>query len=174
VSYDVYPYGLVLHRGSLYLVGWAPEHEEIRHWKVDRIEAAEVTQVHFQRPEGFDLEEHLARSFGIYHGEGDYHVRVRFSRNVARYVEEKTWHPSQKLTRQKDGSLAAEFDLSTTEEIKRWILSFGKNAAVLAPECLRREMNDELRSTLLQYRPGPKPAKPTPRQSPHEDPNHES
>jgi len=101
-------------------------------------------------------------------------VRVRFSRNVARYVEEKTWHPSQKLTRQKDGSLAAEFDLSTTEEIKRWILSFGKNAAVLAPECLRREMNDELRSTLLQYRPGPKPAKPTPRQSPHEDPNHES
>ncbi|MFH1921538.1 MAG: WYL domain-containing protein, partial [Planctomycetota bacterium] len=32
-TYDVYPYGLTYHRGSLYLVGWSPDHEEIRHWK---------------------------------------------------------------------------------------------------------------------------------------------
>ncbi len=31
VTYDVYPYGLTYHRGSLYLIGWAPQHEEIRH-----------------------------------------------------------------------------------------------------------------------------------------------
>lgn len=36
VTYDVYPYGLAYHRGSLYLVGFAPDHREIRHWKVDR------------------------------------------------------------------------------------------------------------------------------------------
>ena len=38
MTYDVYPYGLTYHRGSLYLIGWTPDHEEIRHWK-DRIEA---------------------------------------------------------------------------------------------------------------------------------------
>ena len=56
VTYDIYPYGLTYHRGHLYLIGWAPEHEEIRHWKVDRIEDAEATQVHFNRPEDFDLD----------------------------------------------------------------------------------------------------------------------
>ena len=69
VTYDVYPYGLTYHRGSLYLIGRAPQHDAIRHWKVDRIEAAEATEVPFQRPEDFDLQGHLSKSFGVYQGE---------------------------------------------------------------------------------------------------------
>jgi len=42
------------------------------------------------------------------------------------------------------GSLLAEFDLSNTEEIKRWILSFGRHAEVIAPEELRGEMAQEV------------------------------
>jgi len=30
--------GITYHRGSLYLIGRSPDHDEIRHWKVDRIE----------------------------------------------------------------------------------------------------------------------------------------
>jgi len=150
-TYDVYPYGLIYHRGSLYLVGWAPQHEEIRHWKVDRIEALELTPIHFQRPESFDLDRHLADSFGIFQGKGSYHLRIRFSREVARYVQEKSWHPSQKLSPQKDGSLSAEFDLGDTEEIKRWILSFGRNAEVLEPEGLRREIQEEVQTLMTTY-----------------------
>lgn len=37
VTYDVHPYGLILHRGTLYLVAFAPHHGEVRHYKVDRI-----------------------------------------------------------------------------------------------------------------------------------------
>jgi len=48
---------------------------------------------------------------------------------VARYVSESNWHESQKLTPQKDGSVLAEFQLSDTEEIKRWIMSFGQHAS---------------------------------------------
>ena len=55
-------------------------------------------------------------------------MKVRFSPTVARYVTESNWHSSQKLTPQKDGSLIAEFDLDHTEEIKRWIQSFGRHA----------------------------------------------
>jgi len=43
VTYDVYPYGFTYHLGSLYLVGRKCEDDSIRHWKVDRIENAEVT-----------------------------------------------------------------------------------------------------------------------------------
>ncbi|NQU21309.1 MAG: WYL domain-containing protein [Candidatus Nealsonbacteria bacterium] len=70
VTYDVYPYGLTYHRGSLYLIGWAPDHEEIRHWKVDRIEDAEATQV--QRPQGARERRHriVARPFQDGRGPG--------------------------------------------------------------------------------------------------------
>jgi len=72
----------------------------------------------------------LAKSFGVFHGDGEVRVRVRFLPAVARYVEESTWHPSQKLTKHRDGSVIAEFQLDGTEEIKRWIMSFGKQAQV--------------------------------------------
>ena len=154
VTYDVYPYGFTYHRGSLYLIGHSPDHNEVRHWKVDRIEDAEITRFPFNRPADFDLREHLRGSFGIFHGEGEVHVKVRFSADVARYVQEKTWHPSQRLTPQKGGSLIAEFDLDGTKEIKRWILGFGRHAEVLEPEELRVEVAKELESAVTGYRVG--------------------
>ena len=153
VTYDIYPYGLIYHRGALYVVGWSPDHEEIRHWKVNRIEEAEVTQVPFQRPDDFNLREHLTKSFGVYHGDGPgvVHVKVHFDPAAARYVSESRWHASQKLTPQKDGSLIAEFDLRDTEEIKRWVLSFGQDAEVVEPEGLRGEIGSEIESMLGKY-----------------------
>ena len=53
VTYDIYPYGLIYHRGALYLVGRSPQREEICHWKVSRIEDAEVTDVPFPAARGF-------------------------------------------------------------------------------------------------------------------------
>ena len=142
-TYDVYPVGVVYFRGSLYLVGWAPRREEIRHWKVDRIEDLELTDFRFNPLEGFDLKQHLSSFFGIFHGDENVHVTIHFSATVARYVREGNWHPSQKLSLQKDGRLIAEFDLTSTEEIKRWIMGFGRHATVLEPESLAIEIRDE-------------------------------
>ena len=82
---------------------------------------------------------------------------------MARYVCESNWHDSQKLTPQKDGGVVAEFDLSDTEEIKRWIMSFGQHAVVQEPESLRAEIVQELNSLLAAY--SPEPGK-TPRRRP--------
>ena len=60
----------------MYLIGHSPDRDEIRHWKVDRIEQAEVTKIPFYRPADFDVQEHLRASFGIYHGRGDVRVEV--------------------------------------------------------------------------------------------------
>ena len=148
VTYAMSPYGLAYHRGSLYLVGRTRRHEDICHWKVDRIEAVELKDQRFQRPEDFDLQKHLAKSFGVFHDDGDVCIKVRFSPAVARYIEESTWHPSQKLTQQRDSGVIAEFQLDGTEEFKRWIMSFGKHAQVLEPQRLRVEIIEELSEAL--------------------------
>ncbi len=154
VTYIVWPYGLAYHRGSLYLVGRTRRHNEICHWKVDRIAGVALNGEKFERPEDFDLQKHLAKSFGVYQGEGEVCVKVRFAPAVARYVEESTWHPSRRLTRQRDGSVIAEFALDGTEEIKRWIMSFGKHAKVLEPQELRDEMVGELQEAMDLYTAG--------------------
>jgi len=150
-AYDIYPHGLAYHRNSLYVVGWAPRHEQFRIWKVDRIEAAHLEDLRFERREDFDLEAHFAKSFGVFHGDGDVHVKIRFSSRAARYVREGTWHHSQTLTPQKDGSLLAEFDLDGTEEIKRWVLSFGREAEVVGPEELRTTIAEEARNMFAEH-----------------------
>ena len=155
-TYDIYPYGLTYHRGSLYLVGHAPDHNAVRHWKVNRIEQVELTELRFSLPKDFDLEAHFAKSFGVFQGEGDVHVKVRFAPAVARYVAESRWHSSQKLTQQQDGSLLAEFQLSNSEEIKRWIMSFGKHAVVLEPASLANAIHEEATDVCRAYLPSPR------------------
>ncbi len=151
VTYDVYPYGLTYHRGSLYLVGRAPQYDQIRCWKIDRMTDARVAEFPFQLPEGFNLRDYLAHSFGIWDGHGEVCVKIRFSSQVARYIQEKNWHASQKLTVQPDGSLLAEFTLSSTEEIKSWALSFGQQAVVLEPASLVAQIAEEVREMGRNY-----------------------
>lgn len=154
VTVEVYPYGLVHHNGALYLVAFSREHNELRHYKVNRIRAIDIQaqQIPIQRPADFDLKRHLTDSFGIMRGAGvSQRVRIRFTHEVARIVREKTWHPSQKLTDQPDGSLIAEFLLNDLREVTSWVLSFGAKAEVLEPKSLRVEIASELTESLARY-----------------------
>ncbi len=155
---DVYPYGLERHKGSLYLAAFAPEHDRIRRYKVDRIDAIQTSSFVFQRPADFDLAALSARSFGIYDGDDDVTVVVKFLPAVARYVQESNWHASQDLTRQRDGSLLARFQLSSTVEIKSWVLSFGANAVVVEPEECRLAIAQELEQMIKAYQGHPQKA----------------
>ncbi len=142
---DVWPYGVIGHRGALYLAAPAPGDATIKHYKVDRIERVEVGATKFRRPASFDLDSHMAPAFGVYRGVGEpTEVRVRFGPAAARYVRESSRHRGQRLVDEPGGGLIAEFRVSGTEEIKRWILGFGAKAVVLGPESLRREIAEEL------------------------------
>ncbi len=151
VTYDVHPYTLTRHRDMLYLIGFKPEDNAFRTWKVNRIEAAEVDSMPYARRADFDAEQFLSGSLGIFHATGDVHVAIRFSAEVARYVEESQWHASQQCDRQADGSLLVRLDLSGTTEAKNWVLSFGRHAEVVEPEALRTELREEYRTALKRY-----------------------
>ena len=157
VTLELYPYGIVFHRGSLYLIAYSRDHEtrskpatdkgglapsplgacppfspsppvpgdesanSLRHFKIDRVTDVDVTTLQFSLDPGFQLQKHLANSFGIFQGDDrpDHlqKIRIRFSKEAARYVQEKTWHPSQTLTREKDGSVVLEVSLNNTNQI---------------------------------------------------------
>jgi predicted DNA-binding transcriptional regulator YafY len=149
---DVHPYGLILHKGALYLIAMDPREDKIKHYKVDRIEEVEVSAFPFRRPEGFSLSAHLSSTFGVYKSDAaPTTIKVRFAPAVARYVLESRWPGCQQPVKQRDGSVLAEFRLAGTEELKSWLLGFGSKALVLEPEPLRREIAEELKSLLAAY-----------------------
>lgn len=153
VSYvDIHPQGLVQHRHSLYLVALDGTLDEIRHYKVDRMFEVNVTRMQSQRHKNFDMRAHLAGSFGIHFTNAEpVTIRVRFASVVARYVQEKKFHPTQQATRGPDGSVILTFELSDLVELKSWILGFGANAVVLEPVSLRNEIIEDLRTGLEAY-----------------------
>ncbi len=100
VEQELGPQGLIWHNGSLYLIAWSARRQEIRNYKIDRIEDAEIgSDLKYAVPETFSLEEWQQRAFGVFHGGGvdEYTVVIHFSRDAARYVQEAHWHESQKF-----------------------------------------------------------------------------
>ncbi len=149
---DIHPYALVHHKQALYVIAWSKDHESIRTFKVDRITHVELHKWIFNRPEDFDPAAHLEHSFGIFSSDkAPETVKVRFAPGVSRILEEKKFHPSQKLTTQWDGSIFAEYQLGPLEEFTSWLLSFGPQVEVLEPEHLRTRVIDSLKQTLHHY-----------------------
>lgn len=153
VEQEIYPLGMIHHRGSLYLIAWSSRRQEVRNYKVDRIDSVDVQNLRYEVPRDFSLRDWLANSFGVYRSGRTtlQTIRVRFTRAAARYVQESRWHHSQQLKPQKDGSLIAEFRLPDIAEIKHWILSFGPRATVLEPAELVEEIQQDLQTMLGNY-----------------------
>jgi predicted DNA-binding transcriptional regulator YafY len=78
-------------------------------------------------------------------------VKVRISSGWARWVGEKIWHESQKITKLPDGGLDITFRVAGLDEIKRWVLSLGPEAVVLEPEKLKEMVRKDLSRNLAQY-----------------------
>lgn len=152
---DVYPYGLTLHKGAIYILAFSPEHDQLRTYKLDRISAIEPTQLRFNKPADFNLADLYSNSFGVFQGKDLTNVKVSFRPAVARYVSERQWHASQTLAPQPDGSLLATFELNSTVEIKSWLLSFGENAIILEPASLREEIVATIEKLAASYRQEP-------------------
>ncbi|MDI6756218.1 MAG: WYL domain-containing protein [Thermodesulfobacteriota bacterium] len=92
----------------------------------------------------------IRHSFKVMHDEL-YTVKVRISPDWARWVGEKIWHESQKVTKLPDGGLEITFRVAGLDEIRRWVLSFGPECQVLEPDILKRLAREDLNKSLAQY-----------------------
>jgi predicted DNA-binding transcriptional regulator YafY len=59
---------------------------------------------------------------------------------VATRFHEASWHPSEVVAEEADGSLSWRATVAGPIEIRLWILSWGDNVEVLAPQALRDDV----------------------------------
>ncbi len=147
------PYALWFKNNTLYLVAYCHRREQARIFAVDRISMIQATTERFSVPAGFDLDRYLADCFGVMRGD-TCNVRIRISPAWARYVAERTWHPSQHIQRQIDGGIEIAFRVAGLEEIRQWVLSLGPEARVLEPPELKASVAESLAAALALYDTG--------------------
>jgi predicted DNA-binding transcriptional regulator YafY len=125
---------------ALYLIGWDETRDALRTFKIERIRDVALTPRTFELPEGDGLESTLRRAWDIIADQPPTDVVLRFSPSVAARVREATWHPTQQVAQDDDGSLTWRATVAGTIEIRLWILSWGDDVEVLAPPDLRKDV----------------------------------
>jgi predicted DNA-binding transcriptional regulator YafY len=136
---------------SCYVIGYDAWAQDLRTFKLDRLERAQMLDKSYQIPLEFDANNYLADSWGIMRGENLTEVVLQFSPDVAGLVQERTWHISQTIDELADGALLFSVRVSDPREMRPWIRSWGADVEILEPVSLRDELKQETRRLASLY-----------------------
>ena len=151
-SYEIDPYRLVYYRGGLYLYARAHEYQEIRTFAVERVQQVEVREAGFEVPADFSPSDYARSAFGIFGGKAET-IELVFSAEIAGYVRERTWHESQALTDEADGSVRLTLEVAPSFDLKSWIKGFLPHVEVIRPAGLRDEIAREILAARAAFPP---------------------
>jgi len=143
-TYRFDPYTLLFYGGALYLGGYAHNRKALRLFLVDRIEELTVLDGRFDVPQDFSAGDLTGSAFGLI-DEKQQTIKVRFGSAIGHLIRERTWHPSQVLIEESDGSLVLCFEASGEKEILAWLYSYLPYVQVLEPEDLKVKFLENLK-----------------------------
>jgi predicted DNA-binding transcriptional regulator YafY len=137
------PYGLIHVAGPWMLVAYCHKRQDIRHFRLDRMEDVALLDKVFTRP----------ADFKFMHQERDDRpimVRVLFDVETARWVRET---PSffQVAEEECTDGLLVTLKVRHPNEVLSWVLSWGSHVRVLEPETLRETLAVEAQRMLENH-----------------------
>ena len=146
------PYRLWFSRRAWYVIGRSSLHRATRTFHLGRIQELTPLDDGYKMPRGFSLERHLRNAWHMIPERGrNQRVVVRFSKLVARNVADVSWHKTQRVTWNADGSIDFQVNVSGLGEISWWILGYGDQAEVLEPAALRDIVVNRAKRMLANY-----------------------
>jgi proteasome accessory factor B len=137
---SVLPLRLFVHDQAPYLVCLFLPRRAVGTLNLQRLGGLQVTERRAKPPANFDVERWESSAFGIFSGGKPTTYVLRFATDVAPYIRERVWHPSQKLREQRDGALELTFTCDASPEVSAWVASWRHWVEVIEPEELRQEL----------------------------------
>jgi predicted DNA-binding transcriptional regulator YafY len=138
--------------GDWTVVAWDDWRQGPREFALSRVQEYAVLEARFQyRPE-LSPERYREHTFRTEHGSaGPYEVALRFDAYQARWIRERTWHPSQTVEELPDGGLLLRLTVAGEGDLVRWVLGYGCHVVVEEPAWLRERVAEELRRAAERY-----------------------
>ncbi len=151
VARDLDPYHAVRFKGDWYIIGHCYLRKDIRTFSMSRILSVKQTGDSFTIPDDFDFKKLSGSHFGIHWSNEEINVKIRFNKRVAEYVQERTWHPSQRIEKCENGDVILSLSVNHLLELKRWILSWGEDAYVIEPHSFAKSIETTLVNARNHY-----------------------
>ena len=146
------PYFLDIYRGSNpYLIGFCHKRQAIRDFRIDRIKNLKILDETFEKDSSFDPKAYLEKRFQNEGGDKLFSVTIWFNPSSAPFIKERRWHTSQKLVEHPDGSLTLHLVVAGLNDLKRWVLGYGKGAIVKEPQELVQLIKREVEEMSQYY-----------------------
>jgi proteasome accessory factor BC len=146
------PFHLVFRGGQFYLIGHSHERDAVRVFRLSRIQGkvgyASKAEHDFSPPEDFDRRDYGQRAdwqLGEIHRRAKIFVRDRIAWLIERdFSAFGELRPAKKSDGAPGKGAVFETDYASPRELIAWVLRWRQNAAVLAPEELRKEAESRL------------------------------
>ena len=151
-KFKVLPLRIFAHNGATYLhVCTLGKKKTVIALNLQRLISLAPTDKTAKPPKAYDPEVLDSTAFGVFTGGTETKFRLRFDRDAAPRIRERKWHPTQKLTKTKDGGVVLTFVCADSHEVRSWIAGWRKQVVVLEPAAVREEFADYAKFLKSQY-----------------------
>ena len=138
----VLPLKIFVHQQAAYVHAYVPKHHDVAVFNMQRLQSLQVLDERGEVPRGYNAEKLEASAFGVFVGKNPVTYKLRFSADIAPYIRERSWHPTEKLRELPDGRLELTFSCGESYEVSAWVAGWRKGVEVLGPESLRQEFGE--------------------------------
>ena len=134
---SVRPFALVDQGGNYYLVAWCVNSQDLRSFRVDRIQRLDARDgAPYEIPEDFDITRYTdqigpSQDHGI-------RVKARFDPSIRRWIRED--YADETIELCEDGSTIVSFTTGSVPWAVQKMLGYGELVEVLEPPAVRREL----------------------------------
>ena len=141
------PLGLVYYSDSWNLIAYDHLRRDVRNFRLDRIRKMRVMTDVFRRPDDFDLEAYLKEKGSSPRNE---RFTLRFTPRVYRWAKRSI--PAEVEEEfETDDAVQVTFYFENVEYIARWLLRYGTDVDVVAPESLRESLEKRAERLAAHY-----------------------
>ena len=150
--YRVSPFALTWDDENYYLIAYDSENEQIRHYRVDKMQKIKVLDERrdgAERFRDFDMAQYPKKTFGMFRGKEEL-VTLRCKNKLASIIIDRFGRETQFF--KVDGE---HFEIHERVAISplflTWVLNFGADIEIVSPGSVRAEFAQLLRKTLERY-----------------------
>lgn len=136
------PYGIII-SDKYYLVGFNEYVDDLRLYKVDKLQNLIVMDDYFEKDEKFLLSEYCNNSFSIYQEE-PMNITLEFDKSVAEDVLNYHFHPTQKMKQLDNGNIQVKVTSGGKLAICHELFKWGTSVKIKKPTKLRKYYKDYL------------------------------
>lgn len=133
----LHPQALIVREGVFYLIAQVDGYEDLRHFALHRMQAAESTYRDANQWPDFDLDDYIEKGAFSYPQGGQIDLVLKCDAEVAKHLFETPLTPEQITEVLPDGRVEVRASVLDSQQLRWWIQGFGAHMEVVAPDHLR-------------------------------------